>query len=95
MCVVECNHDLLGNNNFPKIQVGDTVTVSGEMDFDGKHFYCFLETGVGHYYDATAFSPISGISNEEIEEENQDQEADHLQRVWEGIVREMDKMENA
>lgn len=50
---------------------------------------------VEHNFDARAFAPISGITDEEIEEEYQQYEADHMDRVWKGIVRELDKMENA
>lgn len=44
-------------------------------------------------YDARCFALLNGPCEIEIAEERQEQEAEHMDRVWNGIVRELDEME--
>lgn len=79
----------------PIIEVGDILEVKDVEEFRGKSWYHFVGISDDYAYGVELFAPISGISNEEIEEENQEQEASHMDRVWNGIVRELDKMDHA
>lgn len=80
-------------------QIGDEYTVIRQVlggDINLYELAEFPPTGyVEHAFDVRAFAPCTGPCEKEILEERLNQEIDHLDRVWEGIVKEMDKMENA
>ena len=85
--------DPAGGDPAPELSVGSTYTVIDEMEEKVYKTVLYELAEVANVlFDRAYFAPISGISDEEIAQELQ---AEAMDRVWKGIVRELDKMENA
>lgn len=75
----------------PQLEIGSTYTVVKSAPYTNGVAYKLAEvdpTPPFKYFCGKYFAPISGISDEEIEEEYQEQEAADLDRQFAKIVHE-------
>jgi hypothetical protein len=89
ICIIKPNtNTAFPGTQWPPVEVGDTFTVAEVEEYQGRTWYAFIGIDDHFVYDAELFARISDITDEEIEEEYQEQEAADLDRQFAKIVHE-------